>query len=106
MTRREKARIVAERVAARIREVSPYGLGRWGPAWDHIDTPSDEFMDRLAEWERADTTDTRHTLKVASEVLIEAWAEAARQWKEAGCPTLAETNAGKVRSDVGELVSS
>ena len=84
MTRREKARMVAERVAARIREVAPEGLGRWDPTWDHIGAPSDVFMDRLAEWEKEDSTSTRSQLDAASTELIEAWAEAARRWKNAG----------------------
>ncbi len=106
MNRREKARIVAERVAARIREVSPMGLGRWDPVWDHIGAPSDEFMDRLAEWEKADSTSTRSKLETASTVLIDAWAEAARRWTEAGSPPLEKPGeVDEVEADVGELVS-
>ena len=105
MTRREKARILAERVAARIREVSPEGLGSWDPAWDYIGDPSDVFMDALAEWEKADSPSTRSKLETASTDLIDAWAEAARRWNEAGSPPL-EKPADEVESDVGELVSS
>ena len=105
MTRREKARIVADRVAARIREVVPAGLGHWGPVWEFIGTPSDAFMDRLAEWEAEDTPAIRSQLEAASADLIEAWAEAARQWKESGRPSLEETNVKKVETGVTELVS-
>ncbi len=103
MTRHEKARIVAERVVARIREVSPEGLGRWDLAWELVAAPSDAFMDRLAEWEATDSPVTRSQLETASTALIEAWAEAARQWKEAGRPTLNE--ADEVEIEAGELVS-
>ena len=95
LTAREKARIVAGRVAARIREVAPEGLGRWDLAWELVAAPSDAFMDRLAEWETTDSPLTRSQLETASADLVEAWAEAARQWTEAGRPTL----------EVGELVS-
>ena len=95
MTRHEKARIVAERVAALVREVAPEGLGHWDPAWELVAAPSDVFMDRLAEWEATDSPVTRSQLEAASTALVEAWAEAARQWAEAGRPTL----------EVGELVS-
>ena len=96
MTRHEQARIVAGRVAARVREVTPEGLGHWDLAWELVAAPSDAFMDRLAEWEATDSPLTRSQLETASADLVEAWAEAARQWTEAGRPTLEE---------VGELVS-
>ena len=105
MTRREKARIVAERVAARIREVSPVGLGHWDPAFELVAAPSDAFMDALAGWQSEDSPATRSKLEAAATDLIEAWAEAARQWKEAGCPVLAETNDREAEAGVGELVS-
>ncbi len=90
MTRAEKARTVAQRVAVRIREVSPTGLGHWDPAWDHVGTPSDVFMDALKEWEKVDSPSTRSQLEAASTDLIEAWVEAGRQWEAAGRPTLDE----------------
>ncbi len=87
MTRHEKARVVAERVASRIREVAPEGLGHWGPTWGLVDVPSDVYMDALAEWEEADTPATRSTLEAASAALVGAWAQAGREWEEAGRPT-------------------
>ena len=93
MTRHEKARILAERVAARIREVAPEGLGRWDLTWELVAAPSDAFMDQLAEWEATDTPVTRRQLTTASTALVAAWAEAARQWQEAGRPTLDEPEA-------------
>jgi len=101
----ERARIVAERVADRIREVSPEGLGHWKLAFEIVATASDTFMDALAEWEAEDSTVTRSHLEVASADLIGAWAEAACQWKEAGCPTLEDTNVREFQVGVGELVS-
>ena len=87
MTRHEKARVVAERVAARVREVALPGLGHWDLAWELVAAPSDVFMDALAEWEEADTPTIRSELATASTALVEAWAEAARQWEAAGRPT-------------------
>ena len=105
MTRREKARIVCERVAERIHEVSPVGLGRWVPAFEVVAAASDTFMDRLKEWETEDSADTRLNLEVAGTTLIGAWAEASRQWKEEGRPSLAEANDREAEGAVGELVS-
>ena len=106
MRRREKARIVAERVAERIREVAPSGLGRWGPVLGLVVRPSDFYMDALAEWETEDSPFTRSTLEAASTHLIDAWAEAARQWTMAGRPTLDDpADAIEVEVGVEELVS-
>ena len=99
----ERARIVAERVADRIREVSPEGLGHWKLAFEIVATASDTFMDALAEWEAEDSTVTRSHLEVAGADLIGVWAEAACQWKEAGCPTLDKTNVKTVEVDVEKL---
>ena len=86
MTRHEKARIVAERVVRRIREVVPDGLGHWGPSWGPVAVPSDTFYDRLKEWEKEDTPDTRSKLEAASAELIEVWKEVGRRWEAAGRP--------------------
>ena len=88
MTRREKARIVAERVVRRIGELVPDGLGRCGPSWSLVAVPSDVFFDRLKDWEVEDTPATRSKLEVASADLIEVWAEVGRQWEAAGRPSL------------------
>ena len=92
MTRHKKARIVAERVAARIREVAPEGLGHWHPAGDLVVPKADAFLDRLAEWETTDSPGTRARVETAGAALVEAWAGAARQWEEAGRPALGETD--------------
>ena len=106
MTSREKARLVAERVAARIHEVSPVGLGHWDPVWKLVAAPSDWLLDALAEWEAEDSPATRSEVEAASTALVGAWAEASRRWKEAGCPALEKpTDVGKVEVGVGELVS-
>ena len=106
MSRREKARIVAERVAARIHDVVPVGLGHWGPVWDIVARPSDVFMDALAEWQTEDSPSTRSQLEAAATDLIEAWAEAARLWREVGHPPLEKTKGvGEVETYVRALVS-
>ena len=105
MIRREKARIVSERVAARIREVSAVGLGNWDLAFELVAEPSDAFMDALREWEANDCPTTRSKLEATSAALISAWAEAARQWNEVGRPTLCEPNLRAVEAGVGDLVS-
>jgi hypothetical protein len=104
MSRREKTRIVAGRVAERISEATPSGLGHWGPVWGLVATPSDAYMDALADWEAEDSILTRLALEAASNDLAEAWTEAGRQWEAAGRPTHDASTIGKVEADVGELV--
>ena len=82
----ERARIVAERVVRRIREVVPAGLGHWGPSWGPVAVPSDMFYDRLREWEAEDSPATRSKLEAASAELIEVWKEVGRRWEAAGRP--------------------
>ena len=94
MNRREKARVVAGRVAARIRDVSPEGLGRWAPTWGYIGAPSDAFIDALKDWEKVDSPSTRRRLESAIDALVEGWKEAARQWHDAGRPCLAQAEPG------------
>ena len=96
---------MAVRVAGRIRAVTPVGLGHWGPVWSLIATPSDAFFDTLAEWEMEDSPTTRSKLEAASTGLIDAWVEAARQWREAGRPPLEEMDVREVEGAVEELVS-
>ena len=86
-------------------KLPPAGLGRWRLAWDHIGTPSDVFLDALADWEAEDTPSTRSKVEAASTDLIEAWAEAARRWIAAGRPSLAEAKDRESEDAVGELVS-
>ena len=66
MIRRDKARIVCERVAARIRQVSAVGLGNWDLAFELVAEPSDAFMDALREWEAKDCPTTRSKLEATS----------------------------------------
>ena len=103
MKAHDKARVVAGRVTARVREVAPPGLGHWDLAWELVAQPSDVFMDALADWRAEDSFTTRMALEAASTVLVAAWAEAARQWEEAGRPTHGETD--DVEVGAGELVS-
>lgn len=105
MIRRDKARIVCERVAARIRQVSAVGLGNWDLAFELVAEPSDAFMDALREWEAKDCPTTRSKLEATSTDLISTWADAARQWEDAGRPSLDKTDVEEVEAGVGALVS-
>jgi len=81
-----RGRRVLEKVVRRIDEVSPRGLGRWGPAWDIISEPSDQFLDALSQWEEEDSPGTRATLQRAADSFVRSWRAAANQWEQAGRP--------------------
>ena len=82
----DRGRELLKRVVERIGEVSPPGLGHWGPAWDLIEEPSDTFLDALSTWEQDDTPDTRDTLHSAASDFVRAWRRAAQAWEDEGRP--------------------
>ena len=95
----ERARTVAEAVAAQIRDVAPEGLGRWAPVCHFVAPASDRFMEKMA------STDSRFDLDVAGITLVRSWAEAAGQWRKAGSPVL-DRHSDAIEADAGEFVSS
>ncbi|HKK08770.1 MAG TPA: hypothetical protein VKA44_07795 [Gemmatimonadota bacterium] len=83
MTRRERERLICQRVTRRIGEVAPEGIGRWDPAWEIVAPPSDAFLDVLDAWLNDDSPDTRAALQAAADDLVRAWREAGRRYQEA-----------------------
>ena len=83
---RERTGIILRRVSERIQEVATPGIGRWGPAWDFVADPSNEFLDAFRAWEQHDCPDTRRELQTAANRLVRAWKDASRQWEAAGRP--------------------
>lgn len=82
----DPGRIICQRVTQEVASVAPKGLGRWPEAWRIVEEPSTRFLDRLAEWEHADTADTRRRLHAAAVEVVEAWRRAAEAWGRAGRP--------------------
>lgn len=86
LAREERCRVLCRRVAERVREVTPSGLGRWDPALELVREPSDGFLDALDAWLDRDDPDTRARLRVATGDLVRAWREAGRRWEAEGRP--------------------
>ena len=86
MTIEEPIRHVCRRVARRIGKVTPRGLGLWDPAWELVREPSNAFMEALATWGEADTTESRNCLQAAAEELVKAWRRAGEEWEACGRP--------------------
>lgn len=91
LPRTERSRVVCERVAGRIREVSPAGLGRWGPTFEIVRDPSEGFLAALEGWLDDDTDQTRQDLQRAADALVRAWREAGRRFRERDRPRKRET---------------
>lgn len=81
------ARRVCRWVTDRVRDVAPAGVGRWGPAWDLLAAPPNDFLDALAAWEATGAIEDREVCRLAGAAVVSAWREAAREWEDAGRPT-------------------
>lgn len=86
LPRGERSRVVCERLARRIHEVAPDGLGRWDPALEIVREPSDAFLDALDRWLDTDTPENRADLQDGADALVRAWREAGRRWEAEGRP--------------------
>ncbi len=82
----ERGCLICARVAKRIGEVAPRGLGHWEGAWEIVAGPSDAFLDRIHEWEADDAPETRAALEDAVNDFVRAWRVAAALWEAAGRP--------------------
>ncbi len=84
----ERVRQVAERVAEKIRDVTPAGLGAHG--WDfsraYVQPHEDPYLDALNAWAQQDTPDTRKALQRAAERYVGAWKRAGEEWQRVGRP--------------------
>ena len=49
--RRDCGTALCHRLAARVADIAPEGIGSWDPAWDIVGGPDAEFMLALSLWE-------------------------------------------------------
>ena len=88
----ERVRQVAERVAEKIGDVTPAGLGAHG--WDfsraYVQPHEDPYLDALNAWAKEDMPDTREALQRAAELYVGAWKRAGEEWEAAGRPQVRE----------------
>jgi hypothetical protein len=85
-TRARNARTLCRKLSAEIALRAPPGLGTWEPAWEIVERPSAEFLDRLSEWVKNGHADTLDAIRKAYREVVEAWATARDAWEAAGRP--------------------
>lgn len=71
--RRDLAREICRRVAARVWRATPAGCGHWRPAWTLVEEPSDRFLDALAAWVEEATDETEANVRRTADELVQAW---------------------------------
>jgi hypothetical protein len=86
MTRAQRvaySRQICRRLAEKIGEFAPQGLGHWDRAWELVGPASDRFLDALGLWVEEDTPDGRQEVQRAADRLLEAWIHASARYQSA-----------------------
>lgn len=84
--RREWTDALCRRLSDAVARETPTRLGRWEPAWQRVEAPSNTLLDALAEFEATGRDeDKQAAVRLAGDVL-QAWRSAATEWERAGRP--------------------
>lgn len=54
----------------------PKGIGRFDPAWEHVDAPTQHLMSAVDRCKQLDTNETRDAVRDAGREWRKAWTEA------------------------------
>jgi hypothetical protein len=79
--REEHGDRIARWVSERVHEATPAGLGRWEPAWEIVEAPSNAFLDALKAWEQSGALEDQRRVQEAGRAVVEAWRDAGAQWE-------------------------
>ena len=80
--RREKGRILCQKLAEAVASIAPKGIGRWDHCWEVVDAPSAEFMTALSAWEIDPSDMTMQRVSDAYDLVLESWRFAAAEFTE------------------------
>ena len=80
--RREKARLLCEKLIERTAEVAPDGLAGWDRIWAFTDGPWATFMIALTSWESDPCDATLRRTSDAYDAVLSAWRAAAAEFAE------------------------
>ena len=78
--RREKGRILCQKLAEAVASIAPKGIGRWDRCWEVVDAPSAEFMTALSAWEIDPSDMTMQLVHDAYDVVMAAWRVAVAEY--------------------------
>ena len=78
--RREKGRILCQKLAEAVASIAPKGIGRWDHCWEVVDAPSAEFMTALSAWEIDPSDMTMQLVHDAYDAVMAAWRVAASEY--------------------------
>ena len=80
--RRDSGTALCHRLAARVADIAPEGVGRWDRAWDIVAPADVAFMIALNAWESDPTENTKDCVKAAYNDVLDAWRRAAAEFEE------------------------
>lgn len=88
--RKERSRLICQRVSEGVAAVAPRQIGRWTPAWELVEAPSAAFLEALGSWVETGSMEDQRAVQRTAEAVRNAWREAVRQWEAAGRPGTSE----------------
>ena len=81
--RLERTTRLCRELSRRISEAASPGLGNWAPAWEMVESVSEQFLDLIHEWEETEDSDARRRLEHSAGAVLDAWKEADRLYRQA-----------------------
>ncbi len=80
--RRDSGTALCHRLAARVADIAPEGIGSWDPAWDIVGGPDADFMLALSLWEAGPDEEAKARVKEAYKAVLDAWRRVAAEYEQ------------------------
>ena len=80
--RRAWSNDLCRRLSEGMAHQSSPGLGRWEPAWEIVEAPSERLLSVLADWEHSGSIADQRAAIIAAEDVAFAWERAAIAWRQ------------------------
>ena len=79
--RRERGTELCSRLAKRVAEIAPAGIGRWDRAWDIVAEPGAKFIVALTAWEAEPSSVTKERIRITYNNVLRAWRRAVAEYE-------------------------